>query len=66
MFERLLNKIEMLSPIAMLKKGYALVEDKDGKTVKTVGGINKGDNINVILANGNISANVTDISKREW
>ena len=50
----------------MLKKGYALVEDKDGKTVKTVGGINKGDNINVILANGNISANVTDISKREW
>mgnify|MGYP005796347031 FL=1 len=65
-FERLLNKIEILSPIAMLKKGYALVEDKDGKTVKTVGGINKGDNINVILVNGNISANVTDISKREW
>ena len=53
----LLNKLEILNPLLTLKRGYSIVK-KDSRVVTSVKNVKKGDNINIELKDGNISANV--------
>lgn len=65
-FERLLNKMELISPFAMLKKGYTIIENNRGKNIKTIDDIDLYDNIKILFKDGEVKAEVKDIVKREW
>ncbi len=49
-------KLESLSPLKTLARGYSIVEDVDGKCITDVNNVEKGQEINVILDKGSLSA----------
>ena len=59
--ELLRHKMEALSPLAVLNRGYSIVTDKDGRTLKSVSQANAGDNITIRLSDGRILADVQEV-----
>ena len=59
--ELLRHKMEALSPLAVLNRGYSIVTDKDGRTLKSVSQANAGDNIIIRLSDGRILADVQEV-----
>lgn len=59
--ERMGRALEMLSPLAILDRGYALVFDATGKLVKDADLVHSGDEIRARLARGEIRA----VAKKE-
>ena len=57
-----LNKLELLNPLGILKKGYSVVE-KNGKIISNIKDIKKNDLIDIRLHKGSISAKVEGISE---
>ena len=60
----MLTKLEMLSPLAVLKKGYSVVTDESGNAVKDVKGLTVGKEILGTLNKGRFKAKVTEIMKK--
>jgi exodeoxyribonuclease VII large subunit len=56
--ERMSRALEMLSPLAILDRGYALVFDSVGRLVKDAAQVNAGEEIRARLARGEITATV--------
>jgi len=54
----LLKNIEILSPLAILDRGYAIVLNDKGKAIKTSQEVNKGDLLNTRLSKGIITVEV--------
>jgi exodeoxyribonuclease VII large subunit len=48
-----------LSPLAILKRGYAVVFDSRGRLLKDAGAVKKGEDITARLARGSVRALVT-------
>jgi len=61
--ERHGDRIEMMNPVNVLKRGYTLTF-KNGKTVKSVEGIEKGDRIETRFHRGTVESTVNEIKKR--
>ena len=59
--ELLRHKIQALSPLAVLDRGYSIVTVKDGRTLKSIGQVNAGDNISIKLSDGRIIAGVQEV-----
>ena len=59
--ELLRHKLEALSPLAVLDRGYSIVTDKDGRTLKSVTQANAGDSITIRLSDGRILADVQEV-----
>src|SRR5438128_410668 len=57
--EQLAGRLEALSPMAILDRGYALVFDASGKLLKDAAKVSAGDEISARLARGEIRATVT-------
>ena len=55
-----IEKLNGLSPVNKLKSGYSMVTSKD-RIVKTVEGIEKGDEVNIALLDGEIIAKVDKV-----
>ncbi|MDP4168945.1 MAG: exodeoxyribonuclease VII large subunit, partial [Bacillota bacterium] len=53
-------KMDSLSPLAVLSRGYSFAEGSHG-ILKTVSDVERGDSISVRLSDGRVSASVTDI-----
>ena len=53
----LISKLETLSPLLTLKRGYAITK-KDGSVISSVKTINKGDKLDIELADGIINTEV--------
>ena len=51
-------KLDALSPLKTLTRGYSVVENVDGKIVKKVSAVNKNDDLCVILQDGKIQVKV--------
>lgn len=51
-------KLDALSPLKTLTRGYSVVENVDGKIVKKISDVNKNDDLCVILQDGKIQVNV--------
>jgi len=60
----MLTKLEMLNPLAVLKKGYSVITDEAGKTIKDVKALTVGKEISGILNKGRFEAQVTKIIKK--
>ena len=56
-FNELVVGLDALSPLKTLLRGYSIVE-KDDKVVKSASDLNVGDNIKIILNDGNVNANI--------
>jgi len=54
------SKIDALSPLKVLTRGYALVRTDSGEVLKSVHQVQSGDRITVNLSNGRINAAVTN------
>ena len=50
--------LDGLSPLKTLVRGYSIVENKEGKLIKSVKDLNKNDEIKITLNDGNVEAKV--------
>ncbi len=53
--------LELVSPFAVLERGYAMVTDARGAVVRQVSALNRGDTVAVTLAEGRFDAQVSRI-----
>lgn len=58
----LAGKLDVLSPLGVISRGYALVE-KDNKPITKVRDLKKDDVISIKLSDGQVKANVTDVGE---
>ena len=56
-YELIINKLELLNPLGILKKGYSVVI-LNGKALTSSKSVKIGDNIDIRLNEGNITAEV--------
>ncbi|MCL2219898.1 MAG: exodeoxyribonuclease VII large subunit [Chitinispirillia bacterium] len=54
----LAGRLNALSPLAVLGRGYAIVQDAGGSTLKSAGRLNQGDSINIRFADGAVGAQI--------
>lgn len=62
-YELLLNKLELLNPLGILKKGYSVVTKND-KVVTDYKKVKKGDIIDIRLSSGQIEAEVKETKEK--
>ena len=55
-------RLEALSPLKILSRGYAAVE-KNGKTVNSVQGLTKGEEITLKLSDGSLDCNIVKVNE---
>ena len=58
-------KLDGLSPLSIVSRGYGMIFDGDGKVVKTVDSVGIGDIISVELIDGSVSAEIESINRKE-
>ena len=51
-----ISKIDALSPLKTLTRGYSVTENSDGKVIKSISDVNKDENIKIKLIDGKIEA----------
>jgi len=59
-FVALTSKLDAMSPLKVLTRGYAMTENESGEVIRSVNQIAPGDNISVLLSDGTLAATVTD------
>ncbi len=60
------NKLNLLSPLASLDRGYNISIDKDKKVIKSVLDVKNGDIVDIILKDGIINTKVENIKEGEF
>ena len=60
-FESLAGKLDALSPLKVLARGYSVVFGKDGHAVRAASEVVEGDSLRVKLHSGEVDAQVTEI-----
>ena len=64
-FVGLTAKLDAMSPLKVLTRGYAMTQTEDGNLLRSVKQTRVGDTIMVSLSDGRISASVSDIKENE-
>ena len=59
------SALVQLNPRAVLNRGYALLTDRGGAVVSSVGNVGEGDQIRAAVSDGTISADVTSVSAHQ-
>lgn len=54
-------KLDALSPLKVLSRGYAIAMDEDGRAIKDSSGVRAGDKLTVRLASGALGCRVEDV-----
>lgn len=62
-YQILTAKLGAISPLNTLSRGYAIVQNENGKTISRVSDINKNDIINISLADGVARASIIEIKQ---
>jgi exodeoxyribonuclease VII large subunit len=62
--ELYITKLEGLSPLTKLKKGYALVRGENGKAVQSIKNVRKDDKLMISLVDGDLISRVEDIREQ--
>ncbi len=57
-YQKLINKINVLSPLKLLDKGYSFLSNKEDKIISSIDEVNVGEIINLHLKDGLISAKI--------
>ena len=56
-------KLDAMSPLKVLTRGYAMTQTNVGEVVRSVSQVTCGDTIHVLLSDGKLSATVTDVKE---
>lgn len=56
-------KLDAMSPLKVLTRGYAMAQKADGEVVRSVSQVETGDQINVSFSDGSLLATVTDVKE---
>lgn len=56
----LASKLDSLSPLKTLTRGYSIVESQDGKIIKSVKSLKQGDELNIKMSDGLVKAEVKE------
>ena len=59
-FVTLTAKLDAMSPLKVLTRGYAMAQDENGQIVRSITQVQIGDPIKVSVSDGEIRASVTD------
>lgn len=59
--ELLRHKLDALSPLAVLDRGYAIVAAQDGSTVKSVKQVNEGEALTVTMKDGKMITTIREV-----
>lgn len=59
-FVELTAKLDAMSPLKVLTRGYAMAQDEEGQVIRSVTQVSAGDRIIVRLSDGSVDATVTD------
>lgn len=62
-YQILTAKLGAISPLNTLSRGYAIVQNENGKTISRIGDVNENDIINISLADGAARASVIEIKQ---
>lgn len=62
-FIGLTAKLEAMSPLKVLTRGYAMVQDQQGALIRSVADVNANDKVSVTLGDGTFAAVVTDVKE---
>ncbi|KGX90912.1 exodeoxyribonuclease VII large subunit [Pontibacillus halophilus JSM 076056 = DSM 19796] len=65
-FGQLLNKLNLLNPLEIMQRGYAIPFTSDGSVVKTVQDVQPGDSVQVRLKDGVLDAEVRGIAEEDY
>lgn len=60
-FSKLADKLNDLSPLSILNRGYSLVIGKEGKVIKSSKSLNKDDELTLILNEGKVKSKVIEV-----
>lgn len=55
---KVISKLDGLSPLKTLSRGYSIIQDNKKQVIKSINDINRGDVVNILLVDGNIDAQV--------
>lgn len=64
-FVALTSKLDAMSPLKVLTRGYAMTQTENGQVLKTIKSVAVGDSILVSLQDGSLTATVSDIKENE-
>ena len=56
------RRIKAADPRAVLKRGYTLAVDANGRVIKSIKNVAKGDTINIMLSDGTITATIEKVT----
>ena len=59
-------KLDALSPLKVLTRGYAMVQSEEGTVIRSVSQISNGDNIRIKVTDGSVSASVTCVEEEKY
>lgn len=60
-----LHKMQALSPLNVLDRGYGILSSEGGNTIKSINQIKTGDTIKIRLFDGQITASVEDVASKK-
>ena len=56
-------KLDAMSPLKVLTRGYAMAQTQDGDVLRSVSQVRSGDRIRISLSDGALSADVTEVKE---
>ena len=59
------GKLQALSPLAVIARGYSMVVDGQGKVVSSVTSVKPGDVVDVRLSDGSLACSVENVLPEE-
>ncbi|HBA37339.1 MAG TPA: exodeoxyribonuclease VII large subunit [Firmicutes bacterium] len=62
-YELMVGKLDLLSPLGILKKGYSVVTKKD-KVISSVGDLKRNDSVDIRLSDGLVQAKIENIKEK--
>ncbi len=62
--EALAGKLDALSPLKVLERGYSLMRGPDGAVTRSLHGLSAGDRVTVTLSDGDLKARIEEILAR--
>ena len=65
-FVALTSKLDAMSPLKVLTRGYAMTQTGDGNLLKSVRSVKPGDSIKVSLQDGSVTAQVSDVKENGY
>lgn len=65
-FVALTSKLDAMSPLKVLTRGYAMTQTADGNLLRSVRSVKCGDSIKVSLQDGSVTAQVSDVKENGY